>query len=269
MTFCPDVDGVTAIIREAAEADILPRYRRLEQHEVMEKKAGEIVTIADIEAERRMSRALAALVPGSRVVGEEAASRDPALLDTLQGEGPAWLIDPVDGTSNFAAGSPRFGIIVCFLVDGVARAGWIHDPVSNATATAVVGEGAWFEEGRRLSSAPPAPFERMHGMINQSFFPPERRETIKVRARRFADLRSYRCAAHDYLSLARGEKHFSLYRRLWPWDHAAGVLILAEAGGYTARLDGLPYRAYDRVQGLLSASDRESWEKLKNFLMAA
>lgn len=264
----PDVGKVTAIIREAAEIDVLPRFRQLEHHEIMEKKAGDLVTIADIEAEHRMGRALAALVPGSRVVGEEAASHEPALIETLQGEGPAWLIDPVDGTSNFAAGNPRFGIIVCYLVDGVARAGWIHDPVSNATATAVVGEGAWFE-GKRLSSAPPVPFERMNGMINQSFFPPEQREAIKVRARRFADLRTYRCAAHDYLSLARGEKHFSLYRRLWPWDHAAGVLILSEAGGYTARLDGLPYRSYDRVEGLLSASDRESWEELKNFLMAA
>ena len=215
-----------------------------------------------------MTRALAGLVPGSRVVGEEAASRNPALLDTLQGEGPAWLIDPVDGTSNFAAGKARFGIIVCFLVDGVARAGWIHDPVSNTTATAVSGEGAWYD-GARLSSAPPVPFEAMHGMINQSFFPPERRETIKTRARRFADLRTYRCAAHDYLSLARGEKNFSLYRRLWPWDHAAGVLILSEAGGYTARMDGQAYRAYDRVQGLLSASNRETWDELKKFLMAA
>lgn len=268
MSLCPDVDSVTAIMREAAEEDILPRYRRLEHHEVMEKKAGELVTIADIEAEQRIGRALAALVPRSRVVGEEAASRDPTLLDTLQGEGPAWLIDPVDGTSNFAAGNPRFGIIVCFLVDGAARAGWIHDPVPNRTAAAMAGDGAWFE-GRRLSSAAPIPFEKMHGMINHSFFPPERREAVRMRARRFADLRTYRCAAHDYLSLARGEKHFSLYRRLWPWDHAAGVLILAEAGGYTARLDGLKYRASDRVQGLLSASDRESWEDLKNFLMAA
>lgn len=268
MTASPNVAAVTAIIREAAETDILPRYQRLERHEIMEKQAGDLVTIADIEAEHRMTRALAALVPGSRVVGEEAVSSDPALLDNLQGEGPAWLIDPVDGTSNFAAGNPRFGIIVCFLVDGVARAGWIHDPVSNTTATAVAGEGAWFD-GQRLSSAPPVPFENMHGMINQSFFPPEQRAAIKIRARRFADLRTYRCAAHDYLSLARGEKHFSLYRRLWPWDHAAGVLILAEAGGYTARLDGRPYRAYDRVEGLLSASDRESWEELKKFLMAA
>ncbi len=264
----PEADVVTAIIREAAETEILPRFQRLERHEIMEKKTGEIVTAADIEAERRIGRALAALVPGSRVVGEEAASRDPALLDNLQGEGPAWLIDPVDGTSNFAAGSPRFGVIVCFLVDGVPRAGWIHDPVPNVTATAVAGDGAWFG-GRRLSSAAPVAFERMHGMINQSFFPPERRQAVKARARRFAELRSYRCAAHDFLALARGQKHFSLYRRLWPWDHAAGVLILAEAGGFSARLDGLPYRAYERVQGLLSASDRESWGQLKNFLLAA
>lgn len=268
MAVLPDPDRVEAIIREAAELDILPRFQRLARHEVMEKKAGEVVTVADIEAERRLSRELAALVPGSRVVGEEAASRDPALLDTLAGEGPAWLVDPVDGTGNFAAGKPLFAVIVSFLVDGETRAGWIHDPVSATTATAVRGEGAWYG-GERMRSASPVPLETMVGSLNYSWFAPHDRQEIRRRAHRFREIRIYRCAAHDYLALARGEKQFSLYRRLWPWDHAAGVLILAEAGGHTARLDGEPYRAFDRVQGLLSASDTETWERVRRFLAAA
>jgi len=266
VTVLPDSDKVIEIIRETAERDILPRFRRLEKHEVMKKNAGEIVTIADIEAEHRLSRRLPELVPGSHVVGEEAVAENPEILDKLAASGPAWLVDPVDGTGNFAAGSPVFGVIVCFLVEGRAMAGWIHDPISGNTAVAYEGEGAWYA-GERLSVCPPAPLEAMIGSLNYSYFPHEFREAVRQRARRFRELRSYRCAAHDYLSLSRGEKHFSLYRRLWPWDHAAGVLLLQEAGGYTARLDDRAYRAADRVEGLLSTTGRESWESIKNFLV--
>lgn len=268
MRAIPDSDKVVAIIRETAERDILPRFQRLQHHEVMEKRAGEIVTIADIEAEHRLSRLLPDLVPGSQVVGEEAVAGDPAVLDRLSAGGPAWLVDPVDGTGNFAAGSPVFAVIVCYLVDGRSRAGWIHDPISGNTAVAYEGEGAWFA-GTRLSAARRVPIETMTGSLNYSYFPHEMREAVRRRARAFHEIRTYRCAAHDYLSLARGDKHFSLYRRLWPWDHAAGVLLLQEAGGYTARLDGTPYRATDRVEGLLSATDPQSWEAVKNFLFTA
>jgi len=262
----PDSDKVVEIIRETAERDIMPRFRRLERHEVMEKNAGEIVTIADIEAEHRLSQRLPGLAPGSHVVGEEAVAGDPEIIKKLAASGPAWLVDPVDGTGNFAAGSPVFAVIVCFLVNGVAKAGWIHDPVSGNTATACEGEGAWYG-GERLSVCPPTPLDEMIGSLNYSYFPHEFRETVRQRARRFRELRSYRCAAHDYLSLARGEKHFSLYRRLWPWDHAAGVLLLREAGGHTARLDNRAYRAADRVEGILSTTDAESWKLIKNFLV--
>lgn len=268
MTGFPDSDKVVAAIREAAEEDILPRFQRLERHEISEKNPGEVVTIADIEAEQRLTRLLSDIVPGSVVVGEEAVSKDPDTLKLLQGGGPAWLVDPVDGTGNFAEGRPVFGIIVCYLVDGVARAGWIHDPCSNKTAVAMAGEGGWYD-GERLKPVGLAPFEQMIGTLNYSWFPHERREAVRRAARLFKDVYSYRCAAHDYLALARGEKHFSLYRRLWPWDHAAGVLLLAEAGGYTARLDGQPYRATGREEGILSVSNPESWERIKNFLIPA
>lgn len=268
MTTFPDSDKVVAAIREAAEEDILPRFQRLERHEISEKNPGEVVTIADIEAEQRLTRLLSDIVPGSVVVGEEAVSKDPDILKLLQGDGRVWLVDPVDGTGNFAEGRPVFGIIVCYLVDGVARAGWIHDPCSNKTAVAMAGEGGWYD-GERLKPAAPASFEQMIGTLNYSWFPHERREAVRRAARLFKDVYSYRCAAHDYLALARGEKHFSLYRRLWPWDHAAGVLLLAEAGGYTARLDGQPYRATGREEGILSVSDPESWDRIKNYLIPA
>jgi fructose-1,6-bisphosphatase/inositol monophosphatase family enzyme len=265
MTIMPDSDKVVAAIREAAAEDIMPRFQRLERHEISEKSPGEVVTIADIEAEHRLTRLLSDIVAGSAVVGEEAASRDPNILSRLQDRGPVWLIDPVDGTANFAEGRRVFAIIVCYLVDGIARAGWIHDPCTGKTAIAMTGEGAWYD-GERMKPAAATPLERMIGTLNVGYFPSDRRKAVREAASRFKKIHSYRCAAHDYLALAGGSKHFSLYRRLWPWDHAAGVLLLAEAGGYTARLDGQPYRATGREEGILSVNAPESWERIKNLL---
>jgi fructose-1,6-bisphosphatase/inositol monophosphatase family enzyme len=264
----PDSDKVVAAIREAAEEDILPRFQRLERHEISEKNPGEVVTIADIEAEHRLTRLLADIVPGSAIVGEEAASKNPDILSRLEGDGPVWLVDPVDGTANFAEGRRVFGIIVCYLVDGIARGGWIHDPCTGKTAIAMAGEGAW-HDGERMKPAAAVPLEQMIGTLNVGYFPDSRRKAVREAAKRFKETFSYRCAAHDYLALAGGAKHFSLYRRLWPWDHAAGVLLLAEAGGRTARLDGQPYRATGREEGILSVSSPESWDRIKNFLNSA
>jgi fructose-1,6-bisphosphatase/inositol monophosphatase family enzyme len=256
---------VIDIIREAAVRDVLPRFQRLARHEVMEKKPGDLVTIADIDAEHRLARRLSELVPGSCVVGEEAAAKDADLLDHLDGGGPLWLIDPVDGTRNFADGRTPFTMVIAYVEDGAVRVGWIHEPVANETAVAIEGGGAWYR-GQRLRVAAPSALENMIGMINVTAFGRQLGDRVRARADRFREVRNWRCAGHDFLLLACGEKHFSLYRRLWPWDHAAGVLMHREAGGYGARIDGKRYRPTDRVEGLLLAPDAESWERIRAYL---
>ena len=121
----PNVDQVSAFLRETAEEDILPRYRGLADEDVMEKKPGDLVTVADIDAERRLSRLLTDHVPGSVVVGEEGVHRDSGLLDALTGEDPVWIIDPVDGTQNFADGKPPFVTIVAYVIQAARVAPWI------------------------------------------------------------------------------------------------------------------------------------------------
>ncbi len=263
----PDPDRVTKIITETARQDILPRFQALADHEVMEKRPGDLVTIADLDAEKQLERRLTDLTPGSVVVGEEAVHGNSAILDRLVGEAPAWIIDPVDGTANFAAGKPIFGTVVAYLEAGIVRMGWIHMPIEDTTAVAVNGEGAW-RDGTKLSAVPNVPLEQMAGLLNFGYFESQRREQIRERSHRFAKIETQRCAAHNYLSLATGSRHFSLYRRLWPWDHAAGVLIHQEVGGYTALLDGSPYRAAERSHGLLSAPSKHSWYKIYDYLMA-
>src|SRR5690349_21342761 len=110
----PDIDRVSAIIREVAEAEILPRFRRLQQSDIREKGPGDLVTVADEVAERRLTERLRDLVPNSLVLGEEAVAADQRVLGRIFEEDPVWIIDPVDGTSNFASGKPAFGVIVAY-----------------------------------------------------------------------------------------------------------------------------------------------------------
>ncbi|MCW8951242.1 MAG: inositol monophosphatase [Rhodospirillales bacterium] len=252
-----DTNHVVALIRETAEREILPRFRKLEKHEVGEKTAGEIVTIADREAEKRLGAGLEKLLPGSVTVGEEGASDRPEILEKLNGDAPVWVIDPVDGTKNFAQGGERFATIVALCYRQRTLVGWIHDPLSGSTLYASKGEGAWMDGSRVHVSSPPPATTDMRG----AFYGPKANIPDTWRGRTIR----YGCVGHEYIDLALGRLDFARYRKLKPWDHAAGVLIHEEAGGYSA-LSGsgeayspLPYQ---EENSLILAPDAEKWTEL-------
>jgi fructose-1,6-bisphosphatase/inositol monophosphatase family enzyme len=264
----PDIDRVSTIIREVAEAEILPRFRRLAAADVREKGPGDLVTVADEASERQLTRRLMDLVPDSAVIGEEAVAADQKILGRIFDDAPVWIIDPVDGTSNFASGKPEFGVIVAYAQRGETLAGWIHDPIGGRTATAMKGEGAWSGTSR-LRTAPAAPLPAMSGVLSSRYFDKAVRDHLDQQKHQLAHTFSLRCAAHEYLTLNSGKAHFSLYRRIMPWDHAAGTLMHAEAGGYHAKLDGGAYGPAEHTGGLLLAPDRASWVALRNHLFGA
>ena len=142
---------------------------------------------------------------------------------------------------------------------------WIHDPIHDNTAVAEQGSGA-FIGSSRLSVAAGDEVSKMTGLINSSAYGRQFRDAVRAKKQAFGEIIRYGCAGHAYRELAAGHRHFSIYNRLWPWDHAAGILLHAEAGGYSARIDGASYRATDRVQGLLSAPDEATWHRIDDFL---
>lgn len=262
----PDPDRVAAFIREAAEEDIMPRFRSLAAHEVTEKKPGDVVTVADHDAEERLTRMLNGLTPGALVVGEEAAHQKPHLLDRLNEErGPLWIIDPVDGTANFAASKPTFAVMIAYVVGGETRLGWIYDPVEDVMAFAELGAGAeWGGEPLRIDNVP----DQLTGRVN--FGPIDNHHRPSVRKHLEAEYtleKSMSCAGQEFLAMARGEVEFRFYNRLWAWDHAPGVLLVREAGRYVERQDGMPYRPTERTQGLLCAPDIDRWHEINEILM--
>lgn len=258
-----DVVRVAELLRTVAAEEILPRFRQLAEGEVWEKRPGNIVTIADTESERRLKSVLTSLVPGSTTLGEEETETGGDTMARLAGEAPVWIIDPVDGTANYAAGRDRFAVIVAYVVDGVTRAGWILDPVNDRLACAEEGAGAWVDRAP-ASPASGAPVSAMRGSLGG------RLRRNKDLCSRFGTVINAGSCGIEYIELARGAIEFAHYRRLKPWDHAAGELIHREGGGYAACLDGARYRpATPGNGGLLLAPDRAAWEEVAKVLFAA
>jgi fructose-1,6-bisphosphatase/inositol monophosphatase family enzyme len=262
----PDPEAVAALLRRAATEIILPRFRKLEKTDVREKGPGDFVTIADTEAEQMLTPLLRELAPGSVVVGEEAVAVDAAILDRLTGADGVWLIDPVDGTFNFAHGNPAFAVIVAYVEQGTVRAGWIHEPVENETIWAVKGEGTW-SGSRRLRLEESLPPARMIGSLSGRTPSGARARDLVEARRRFGPLVYIRCAGRIYTGLARGSIHYAYFSRSRPWDHAAGLLIYDEAGGRGAYLDGEPYTPARPNFPLLMAPDARRWSELQAVLI--
>ncbi len=225
--------AAAAIVR-VGQTEVMPRFRNLAASAIQVKsQPGDLVTEADLASEKALTPALQALLPGSVVVGEEATYADNSLLDLIAGDAPVWIIDPIDGTHNYAHGVAMFGMIVALTLGGETVAGWIHDPVTGAMITAERGAGAWLN-GQRLSvgtagrplaslrlSAPPA--------------------VEKVLLPHMAEAIYRRSAAQEYMALVTDQIDVVAFTKMMPWDHAAGVLIHREAGGIEALSDGRPY----------------------------
>lgn len=262
-----DMDAVTDILNEAVTTEILPRFRALAEGDVFEKGPGDLVTVADRRSEELITRRLRDIadVP---VVGEEATAADPKLPAALAEAPAAWLVDPVDGTANFVAGSDRFAVMVAYVVGGETAAAWIVHPRLGHTYVAEKGSGA-FRDGRRVRRAPagtdPA---KLRGDALTRFLSAAEREHVAAAIPRFAEVgQATKCAGVDYARLVDGERDFILFHRTLPWDHAPGSLLFSEAGGYVRRPDGGDYRPGDGKLGLLSATDADCWKTVRELLL--
>lgn len=259
------IEGLTAAVhaamREASDRAILPRYQALAAHEVTDKAADDVVTVADHEAEAILIERLSSLLPEAAIVGEEAAHDDPSVLDHLSGP-LTWVVDPLDGTNNFAGGKPPFGVLVALAQHGETIGGWILDSQTGRFCHASSGGGAYIN-GERVQSRASGE-EPPIAAISLIFMDPAKREAIRTHiAPNYSLVDIPRCAAEQYPRLVLGQNDVSVFERTLPWDHAAGVLFLNEAGGRAARLDGSPYRVddWDRP-GMLGASTPLLWDDL-------
>jgi fructose-1,6-bisphosphatase/inositol monophosphatase family enzyme len=246
----------------------LPRFRRLDAGKVKQKtEAIDLVTEADVEAERHIRAAASQVWPDALFVGEESVSADPQLLDRLDDSEFAIIVDPVDGTANFAAGLPLFATMASVVVKGETVAGIIYDPMGDDWVLAERGAGAFqrFPDGRnqRLQVATAPELAQMVGHVSITYLPGAQKPKILANLAKLRVAANYRVAGHDYRTFATGHCHFVCFNKLMPWDHLAGTLIGQEAGGYASRFDGSPYLPKHREGGLIVGTDRDTVELLR------
>jgi fructose-1,6-bisphosphatase/inositol monophosphatase family enzyme len=226
------------------------------------------VTAADREAEALLTKGLMGLFPGSVVLGEEAAAMRPELYLRLMEESDLWLVDPLDGTSNFVEGKPCFSVMVALMRRGETVASWMLDPLTDRIAVAEKGGGAYWGGARIVASRATPAADALRGAVLTRFLPPDLRADIEGRAQRVQTiLPGLRCAGHEYPAVATGEQHFAMFWRTEPWDHAPGALFITEAGGRVARLDRSTYTPVDQGKGLLVAQNEETWYAVESALL--
>jgi myo-inositol-1(or 4)-monophosphatase len=210
-------------------------FGEVEKLQVSLKGPANFVTAADRRAEDILYQELARARPGYGFLGEEGGRREGA--DKTH----TWIVDPLDGTSNFLHGIPQFAVSLALEREGTIVAGVIYNPANDELYTAERGKGAFLNDQRlrvagrqRLVDAVIACGLPHYGKGDLALF---RREFAAVQEK-VAGLRRFGAAALDLAWIAAGRLDGYWERDISPWDMAAGILLVREAGGFVTDLDG-------------------------------
>ncbi len=265
-----DIETVSTIIAQTAAEQVMPRFQALAEHDIRKKSRGELVTIADIETETELARQFLELLPCSAILGEESIEKDPDLMKLTGSNGPVWIIDPIDGTNNFASGKACFAVMVAFLNHGQVQACWIYNPIEGVMCHALRGGGVWCEDQQLGVQKAGQPIEDLCGTLSKRLV--KRYDEIHQAGHTPLPriVPHYRCCGREYMNLALGELDFVQFSfHLKPWDHAPGSLIGEELGCFQGFLPDAA--SYDATQGmsdgyLMIAPDKPSWHSLRTLL---
>ena len=259
------LDQLGRVLRDVAQREIAPRFQKLAPSDVIGKPSADdpndLVTAADRAAEAELTRRLPELVPGSAVVGEEAVAADPSVLGRLRSGGPVWVVDPLDGTRNFAAGHGPFGSMVVLVERGTLLCAGIYFTEGDRMFLAERGLGSYFN-GERIAARAPSQGV-LSGTLYVRYMPEELATPLSARAVGHTPVPGVICAAHEYTEVALGRKDYTHYYRLLPWDHAPGALIVREAGGVVRHPDGRDYDVFDQRECTLLSPDEPTWRRVR------
>lgn len=249
-----ETEDVLDLLREVAEEHINPRFRALAESQVHEKGPGDLVTVADREAEVAIAARLRSAYPGAVILGEEACAADASILSAYAQADHAFTIDPIDGTKNFVHGKTDHAVMVSELREGQVVRAWIWQPQHEKSYVAERGSGT-FRNGQRLRRVPVA---RM---------PNAMRAVTSMRSwigRGLGEIPpmelTWVCCGVDYPKLIEGAADIVVYGGTHPWDHAPGSLLVTEAGGFVGTFDHEPYDPRVEPSGLIVAGDRCAYD---------
>jgi len=249
------LEQISPIVRQAGEIILSARDNAGQTHE--KTSAADLVTEYDLAVERFLKEKLPPLVPGSVFFGEEEAENaDPS-------RGWAFIVDPIDGTTNFVRDLRQSAISVALVRDGAVEYGVVYDPYKDEIFSAKRGGGA-FLNGRpiRVSERPldQGVFGMGTAIYKREYLEPTMRLTEQL-FRRSCDFRRLGAAALDFCDVACGRTEAFFEFSLCPWDYAAGSLLVCEAGGRICTLEGKPLPIVERSSAW--ASNLVNWDILR------
>lgn len=251
------------IVRDVAKAEILPRFRRLSDGAVSFKTSfDDLVTEADVASEKALTQRFQTLLPHAVIIGEEAVSEDESVLDQIDTDELVVIIDPIDGTWNFAHGLSTFGVLIAAIYQGETVYGLLYDPLNDDWIETSLGEGSWFvrpdQLPRRLMLSNQPVDSKLVGFFSPFLFEDSAvRERVAIQQVNYARSSNLRCCCHEYRTMVQNGVDFFISPKPKVWDHAAGILAYQESGGHVCMLDGSPYKPTVR-KGVIVAGRTEA-----------
>ncbi len=248
----PNTSNWKKILDDSVKACILGRKVLLDYFghlkKIEEKKHAGLVSEADKESEKIISEELKKILPDAEFLGEESSFAGATVAAGRANEKGRWILDPLDGTTNYIHRFPLFCISLALEVDGDLKLAVIDVPLLNETYTAIRGQGAWVN-GQSLKVSNTQEIEK--SLLSTGFFAddvPSLEEQLKIFShfvRKARGVRRSGSAAYDLCQVARGVFDAYWEKNLKPWDTAAGQLLVEEAGGTLLTYDGRPYNPYE------------------------
>lgn len=251
-------------IRSLAQQEVLSRFRQVSFEE---KQDGSLLTEADTQMQRHTQAFLQQQWPEFNFLGEESTQAEQ--IAALQSQQGCWILDPVDGTSNFASGIPFYSVSLALAVQGQIVAGLVYDPDRDEMFAARVGMGAELNGATLVAQTAKTHLKQTSGIIDFKRITPRLAMHI-IENNPYGSQRSFGSVALDWCWIAAGRGHIYLHGAQNLWDYAAGHLILQEAGGQSSTLNGEAVLVPKVVKrSAVCATTPELFEQWSNFLHAA
>lgn len=221
-----EIDALESIVKKAAVEELLPRFAKVRRQH---KQDGSFVTEADFSIQNRLANELSSRWPEIVLLAEEMTAEEQQT--TLSSDSPIWCLDPLDGTSNFAAGIPYFAVSLALIHKGRIKLGLVYDPVrdecfiadEDGTVTLNAETLALKSEDVKLKhSSAIIDFKRLSDELSIQL----------IKEKPFSSQRNFGASALDWCWIAAGRGHVYCHGQQNLWDYAAGYLIFKNAGGY-------------------------------------
>lgn len=256
-----NIQHVIDVVKQAARDELVSRFTRVESQQKMD---GSLITEADLAMQQRMQAELQSLSSETVLLSEEMTTAEQEAV--LNADRPVWCLDPLDGTSNYAAGIPYFAVSLSLIHQQQVVMGLVYDPVRDE---------CFYADEQTAGHLNEKPLQLNNGIthLDQAMAVIDLKRLDQSLAAKlateqpFASQRNFGASALDWCWLAAQRGHIYLHGRQNIWDYSAGQYIFEKAGGYSCTLDGAPIFCQQLVgRSVLASVNEPLFEQWKNWL---